>query len=122
MLPWVAWGIVLAWSRAAARPWVIFLASKVAVAVMFYGYARQGATTIPVIALALALVVSRLTSSREWSSRRLILAAAAAGTLLVGAEAVRFLGEPELYIDGRLTRASDVLPPADHAQHVVAWR
>ena len=61
-------------SRPAAQPWLLFLASKLAVAVLFYGYARQGATTIPVMAILLALVAESLVKRLEWPPRRLLVA------------------------------------------------
>lgn len=122
MLALVGWGVVLAWARPAARIWVIFLASKVAVAVLFYGYARQGATTIPVIALALALVASRLTTDSDWPQQRLLLAGVVAAGLLLGAEAARYFQHPDIFLDGRQIRARDVLAPDDHLQHTVAFQ
>ncbi|MDH3403869.1 MAG: glycosyltransferase family 39 protein [Acidobacteriota bacterium] len=122
MLAVVAWGLVLAWQRAPARVWLLFLASKLAVTVLFYGYARQGATTIPVVALALALAGERLLARWRPGGRRLTLAALAAGGLLLAAEAARYAAAPELVVDGRPVRARDVPPPGDHEEHTIAWR
>ncbi len=119
MLPLAAWGVVLAWPRPAAHPWLLFLLSKLVVAVLFYGYARQGATTIPVMALLLALVVSRLTMHFEWPRQRILWMAAVVAGLLLVAETTRFVQHPELLLDGRPIRANDV-SPEDHLEHTVA--
>ena len=42
----------------AVAPWVLFLASRVAVTVAFYGYARQGATVIPAVAVLYQAIMS----------------------------------------------------------------
>ncbi len=122
MLAVVGWGLVLAWRHDGARVWILFLVSKLAVAVLFYGYARQGATTIPVIALALAFVGKQCLEWRSPVSRRLVLAGLVAAGLLLAAEAARFVASPELRIDGRPVRARDVPPPGDHAAHTIEWR
>ncbi len=121
LLPLAAWGVVLAWPRPAAHPWLLFLLSKLAVAVLFYGYARQGATTIPVMALLLALVVNRLTTHLEWPRQRMLVAAGVVAGLFLVAETTRFMQHPEVLIDGRPIRTGDVSPD-DHQGHTVAFR
>jgi hypothetical protein len=94
--------------RLALYPWLIFLLSKVAVSVLFFGYARHGATVIPVVALLLALAADR------WLLRRTTIpigrraaAAALLAVLALGLETARFLAGPTVVIDGRVTGASD---------------
>jgi hypothetical protein len=106
-----AWGAVLARGRAAAGPWLLFLASKLAVTIAFFGYARQGAAVIPVVALLGALALERAT--RAWPparTRALLVAAAGACLVLEGA---RFLFPPALSVDGRLVTRGDPFPIAD---------
>lgn len=38
-------------------PWILFVASKVAVTILFFGYARQGALIVPAVALGAALAL-----------------------------------------------------------------
>ena len=121
LLPLAAWGTVLAGSRPAARLWLLFLVSKLAVAVLFYGYARQGATAMPVMALLLALAVKRLTAPLAWPRRRVLGAGAAVAGLLLAAETWRFLERPELLLDGRPVRAGDA-SPGDYSEHVLEVR
>lgn len=113
-------GVALAWRRPAARLWLLFLASKAAVTVAFYGYARQGATAFPVVALALAFVLERPLAGL--AVRRLRAGALAAAALLVFLEGARALSRPQLAIDGRSVAPRDVPPPDDHAAHTISWR
>lgn len=50
--------------RAALTPWLLYGASKFAVAILFYGYARQGVILQPVAYLGLALAVERWLAPR----------------------------------------------------------
>jgi hypothetical protein len=104
-------GIVFAGCRAALVPWLLFLATRIAVTVLFFGYVRAGATAIPVIALLIALAVERWLRVRP---SRFAVAVLAAGISL---EAVRFVTRPVLSIDGTPVKATEVLPPDEHAEH-----
>ena len=88
-------GIATAWRTLELWPWLLFLASKLAVSVLFFGYARQGAVVIPVIALLLALAARPLLTR--------IPTTALAGVLLVAvaAEAVRVATRPNIFIDSQ---------------------
>lgn len=55
ILALVAAGAWRAGRRPALAPWWLYLASKLAVTVLFFGYARQGALVVPVVALLAAL-------------------------------------------------------------------
>ncbi len=104
-------------------PWALFLASKVIVTLAFFGYARQGATVIPVVALLVALAAESLwpgarrrTSADSASTgRRHLRAALIAAVLLVGIETARWLSDPDLLLDGREVGATDPFPPGDYA-------
>jgi hypothetical protein len=122
MLGAVGWGLALSWRHPAARIWILFLVSKLGVAILFYGYARQGATTIPVMALALAFAGDRLLEWRSPLGNRLVIAGILAGGLLLAAEGARFAASPELRVDGRPVRARDLPAPGDHTAHTIEWR
>lgn len=97
-----ALGLAAGWRRLALWPWLLLLGSKVAVTVLFFGYARQGATVVPVLSLLFALAVERWLLSR--SSRAEAGAASVAGAILVlavGVEAIRFASGPTVSLDGR---------------------
>jgi hypothetical protein len=125
------WGLailaacVLGGLAAAGQPalyaWLLFLLSKVAVTVFFFGYARQGATVIPVVALLVALAAERRLLRRTTIPvRRLAAGAALVGVLALGLEAARFLAGPTVVIDGRVAGASD--PFADDLGHRIDVR
>jgi hypothetical protein len=114
-------GLAAAWRNPGAMPWLLFLGSKVLVTLAFYGYARQGATAFPVIALLLVLAVERrlpvATDSRRW-----LRVALAGSLLLVGAEALRRLRPPELFFDGRPLTGQAMPSPEDHRPHEIRFR
>ena len=56
--------------RLPLAPWLLFLASQLAVTLAFFGYARTGATVIPVLALLLGLLLDRLLSVSPAGFRR----------------------------------------------------
>jgi hypothetical protein len=102
-------------------PWAAFLLSKLAVTLAFFGYARQGASAIPVVALLACLTVERLVSravsrrsreSRAARPHRWMVPAAA--LLLVAVEAGRWLSRPEVTLDGRGVGAGDPFPTHEH--------
>jgi hypothetical protein len=86
-------GAVTAWRALDLWPWLFFLASKLAATVLFFGYARLGALTIPVIALLIALAAQRLLARTPAKVLAAIL------LLAVAAEAVRVVSKPTLSID-----------------------
>jgi hypothetical protein len=105
-------GARLAWSRPALVPWLLFVASKAALAVAFFGYARQGALVAPAVAL---LVVLLLAPALERQPLRAVgRAALAASLLLVALEGARALRPPRLTLDGRPIDAGDPFPPDHH--------
>jgi hypothetical protein len=104
-------GLVSAVRQAAIVPWLVFLATKVVVTVLFFGYARTGATVIPIVALLLGLAGGRWLPSR---APRLVAATLLAGVAL---EAARFVAKPAVSIDGRAVVAADPFPPNDPVEH-----
>jgi hypothetical protein len=115
--------------RIALVPWTVLLLSKVVVAVAFFGYARQGATVIPVVALLVCLgaepLVSRLRTrldrSPGWARGRR-LAVPAAALLLLAVEVGRWVARPEVRIDRTPVGAIDPQPPADHRDRQIEVR
>lgn len=114
-------GIVAGWRRAALAPWVLFLASKVAVTVLFFGYVRQGALVVPVVALLAALGVERwILRGAAFPRPRRFPAVALALAAGVGIEAARFVAKPVVRIDGLQVAGSDPLPADEHRRHSIA--
>jgi hypothetical protein len=93
-------GIILAWRHESFAPWLLFLASKVLVTVLFFGYARHGACVIPVVALCAALAMDRL--ARAWP----FLVFGLLGLLAV-AETVRWVKPPAPTVDGHKMETVD---------------
>jgi hypothetical protein len=108
-------GLAASWRRAALYPWLFLFASRAAAAMAFFGYARIGATAIPVVALLIALAVERWVR-RDWETggRRLAIRALA---LLLAVEAARWLHHPGLALDGAPAGPHDPVPSADHSDH-----
>jgi hypothetical protein len=104
-------GVVAGRQNRALLPWLLFLATKIAVTVLFFGYARQGAIAIPVIAILIALAFER------WIPTR--VSRLAIPLLLVGLtiEAARLVSRPVVAIDGSPIGAADALAPDEHAEH-----
>ena len=110
-------------------PWVGLLVSKLVVAVAFFGYARQGATVIPVVALLACLAVERaLALVRERRGRPPAAAprrrrwALAAALLLLALEGWRWAAQPTVKIDGREIGATDPHPAEDHRDREIDVR
>jgi hypothetical protein len=93
-------GISLALRHDALAPWLLFLASKVVATVLFFGYARQGACVIPVVALCLALATERFARARATLVFGLL------GALAL-AETVRWTRPPVPTVDGRKVEGDD---------------
>jgi hypothetical protein len=114
VLALAAAGAVLARPRRELVPWLLFLAAQAAVAVAFFGYARAGATVVPVVALLAVLAVGRFLPPLP--PRRALALAAVAGALLVAVEAARWIDRPTLLLDGRPAGAAEPFGPDDHAE------
>lgn len=117
-----ALGVVAARERAALAPWLLLLASKFLVTVLFFGYARQGAACIPVLALLAALAIDRWLvgpAARRWAQapRFAAIAVLAAG---LGIEVQRALFPPVLRLDDAPVTVRDPLAADDHAGHRLA--
>jgi hypothetical protein len=91
-------GLIAARHRVALLPWLFLLITKAAAAVLFFGYARLGATAIPVVALLMALALERWwPANARWGKERGLRVAL---LLAVAFEGARWLHQPGLAIDG----------------------
>ncbi len=99
-------------------PWLLFLVTKIVAAVVFFGYARHGASAVPVIALLAGLAASRLgRTGPSLEVRRVVPFTAAA--LFVCLEITRWLLGPQIMIDGREIAGGDPWPLEQHAERIV---
>jgi hypothetical protein len=116
-------GLALARGRPALFPWLLFLASRLVPAVLFFGYARHGALAIPVVALLLALGLERVLAAR-CPERQQALTALAAALLLasVAIEAARYARPPRLTIDGTRIEGADPVPHDVHRDERIELR
>ncbi|MBK7976972.1 MAG: hypothetical protein IPK07_28165 [Deltaproteobacteria bacterium] len=86
VLALVGLGVGLANRRTPLAPWLAYGGTKVVVTIAFFGYARQGASVVPVLALLGALAVAPLVR-RVGGRARVVPIAVVASVLLVVAEA-----------------------------------
>jgi len=109
-------GLVAGRGQAAAVPWALFLASKVVVTVLFFGYARHGATVVPVLALLAGLAAERWSFRRAplLPDRTIVRGTAAVLLLATGVEAARFLSKPDVRVDGAAVGAAAPSSADDH--------
>ncbi len=96
--------------RAALAPWLAYAASKVVVTIAFFGYARQGASAVPVVALLGALACEPLARRLRV---RVVPVAVVACALVLGAEGWRFVRAPTVLLDGRVVGTADPLAGQD---------
>ena len=109
-------GIWLARDAAALAPWLAFAVAKLAAAALFFGYARHGATLVPVVALLAAIALIRLGKrlAGRRRARHVLAVAGLLATLGLAVEAQRWLRPPDLAIDGRPVGREDPIPAAEH--------
>lgn len=102
-------GLARARRRPELVPWAALLATKFVVTVAFFGYARQGATAIPVVALACFLALEGRWPARLealWARRATwILGALLGAGVLV--EGVRYGVPPTVHLDDRPVGVED---------------
>lgn len=100
----------------ALAPWLLFAASRLLVALLFFGYARVGATTIPLVALLVALAFRGVgapvpAGARRRAARPLLPAVAwALLALALAAEGARLAAPPRLNLGGRAVGGVDPWP------------
>ena len=117
-------GLAAGWKRSGLAPWLALLASKLVATVLFFGYARQGATMMPVVALLAALAIERHALPRmpRLTARRAAVLGAIALTAPVVLESARWLSRPAVTIDGRAIGAADPFPVREHRDQVLDVR
>jgi hypothetical protein len=108
-------GLISGFRRTAIVPWVLYFATKLVVTVFFFGYARTGATAVPVVALLLGIAGERWLRFR--TPRRAVAVVLLSAVTL---EAARFVRKPAVSIDGRPIGDADRLPPQDPVEHRIA--
>jgi hypothetical protein len=115
-------GIVVGRRRPLLYPWLLFLVSKLVMVVLFYGYARIGATVAPVVFLLVTLAVESVASkwiSGSWlkgagSRRDAATVAAFVVVLILLIEGVRFGIGPRVHVDGLEIGRTDPHPARIH--------
>jgi len=108
LLAGCALGLAAGWRQPALYPWLLFLASKLAVTAAFFGYARQGASTFPVVAVLVALGAARwIPGLRDREPGRVLRATTLALLAAAAVEGARALHPPALAVDGRPLEAED---------------
>jgi len=81
-------------------PWMLFLAMKVIATLGFFGYAREGAVLIPVLALMLGLLADRTLPRTGF--RHGVQAAFLAAAILLAVEGYRWMSGPQVIVDGQV--------------------
>jgi hypothetical protein len=109
-------GLAAGRRQPALAPWLLLFGSKLLAAVLFFGYARLGATTVPVVAVLLAF------AGEGRTGRRLSRIAAVAVLMLLGLELVRYARGPSLRIDGWLVEKADPFPADLHRDQQIELR
>ncbi len=107
VLALAAWGAWVGSRSPPIHPWLLYVASKLAVAVLFFGYARQGALILPALAMFVAIPLTGLMPrSRRGFGLALFVP--------VIFEFARFLAPPLIRIDGRSLDGPDPWPADQH--------
>ncbi len=107
-------GLIAGRRNPALWSWLLFLASKAAVAILFFGYARQGTLVIPVIAILIALAIP-LQEQRTITVVAVILIAA------LCIDIARFASKSMPLLDGRVVGATDPDPSDLHRDQLLDW-
>jgi hypothetical protein len=116
-------GLWLGRREEALVPWLLFLATKVITTLGFFGYAREGAVVIPVLALLLGLLAVRglprlagftTRISAAPSIRRWLWVGCVLALLLTAIEGSRWLSRPVVTLDGRESGTGDPFPEPDY--------
>lgn len=124
LLALVAAGAWLARGSVALAPWLAFAAAKLVAAALFFGYARHGATLVPVVAALAAVALVRLGAglAPRLGARRALAAAALLAALGLAIETHRWLRPPGIAIDGREIGGGDPIPPGEHRDRRIEVR
>lgn len=115
MLGICVFGVAISWRRPEVQPWLGWIAVRVILVVLFFGYARQGILISPSVAVLVALVLNRF-----WSTAlgRICVAVLCAIPAL---EVYRYSSPPTVVQDGDEIRGRD--PTAgEHEDRRVEFR
>ncbi|MBL8900813.1 MAG: hypothetical protein JNM84_24490, partial [Planctomycetes bacterium] len=113
---WILLGLLGLWRvrrTPSAWPWLAILATKVAVVLVFFGYARQGALLQPFLILGIASLAAPWLR-REAAWRRVRWAGAALVLVLLAYDAQRALRGAELALDGQRVSAESAAQDRGH--------
>ena len=119
-----AWSLVVlaaaatgaALARERGLPWLLFAATKMITAALFFGYARLGAVCSFVVALFVAVALEHVLRTRRPALPAARVAVVVAAVLLV-VEVGRTVSSPTVRLDGRPIGPMDHLPADDHREH-----
>ncbi len=112
-------GFLTAPAKPALAPWILFAATKGAIVVVFFGYARMGATVVPVIALLASLALTRALAGvpPRWRWGRVPGLTALTGVVLLGGlilESVRLCAPPRVSVDAAPVDSVDPFPEGNY--------
>ena len=117
-------GLLEVRARPELVPWLALLVGKIVATVAFFGYARHGATVIPVIVLLASLGMWRLLD--RWANRPPWIAGhrlpVVMVTIVMVLELVRFFAPPTLLIDDRPVGPGDPWPIEQHEDRRISRR
>jgi hypothetical protein len=102
--------------------WFLFALHKMVATVLFFGYARHGATLVPVVALLTTIALVRTLGRQRPLARRMPIVLLVMAALGLGLEARRWLAPPTLALDDRPVVARDPFPADDHLEHRLSVR
>lgn len=104
-------------------PWLLLLTTKVVTTVAFFGYAREGAVVIPVVALLFGLIVARRlprlvtfsTGSGAYPGlKRWLQVCCVLALVLIAIEGYRSYSAPVITLDGQRVTAGGPFPEPDY--------
>jgi hypothetical protein len=110
-------GLFAGLRRPALHPWLLFLFTKLAVTVAFFGYERQGAVAAPVVLLLVALAAERwlFRGPLGGAVRKAHVLGCVVLAAAVALEYNRWAGRPQVLLDGEVvTSAADPVPADVH--------
>jgi hypothetical protein len=117
-----ALGLAAGWRRRALLPWLLFLVTKLVATLAFFGYARQGAQLIPVVAVLVALGLVRWAPPALKAARRPLIVLGTLAALVLGVELQRFASPPELALDGVTLTSVDPFAADLHRDQTLTLR
>lgn len=105
----------------ATAPWLWFLLSKLLVVVVFFGYARQGALGIPVLALGIGAALAPWLEAR-WRPTTLTRLVIAIASVALALEVGRWATSPSIAVDGQVVTGSAGIADRDFQTRQLSYR